>query len=767
MTSLVKTHRFLQAGRSESYARSLVLTAALTAPLLACGGSELDGIDPTTQAIQRQRPPLTQTPTARMDWSMPSTIDGDNPADPTVPTTAKLTQTSFRVVLDGCASTPESWGGPLARWDWTLVDGIAGERPLASSSTCQSEVLLEQGSFQVKLTVHSASGVSGSVTGQVVVKNHLVVVMGDSVASGEGNPDVRREAGWRSTPVWADRRCHRSLLSGPARAARVLEDADTRSSVTFFSVACSGASIDEGLLGTYAGQQRLPGDKPELLPSQVDAVVSALCPDGCPNGMRTIDSLILIAGANDVGFGTVVEKCGFPAPHLGDLTGCDQSDELNGMVKRGLQSLPDKYMRLNANIRTRLKPRTVLIGEYFDPTWADEVENPWRPSPPGPRMCQSMTFKDAGVGVINGIMDSDEIEWARNHVVLPLNDKVAAAAVENGWTSVRGIEKAFVGHGYCSADNWIVRYDESISRQGAKDGTMHPNEKGHEVYARAIGDSLSQQLLTGRPRADFNQDRLADIFWHHPETGTLSPWSLGASSGAGTPIVTNSVLSVALPGSSGWVVKLVADFNRDGSADILWYHPTTGSLSVWWLQGNTLLGHEMVKVSAVPASSGWDIVGSGDFDRDGNVDVLWHHRSSGAFNVWLMRLRGTEFKRSFPLSMNSTGSGAVVAGTGDFDKDGNVDVLWFNPSTGSLNFWKLDHFNVKASIPVNVAGPTVSTGWKLAAIDDFNRDGFADLMWHHVDGTLAVWNLDKGRLSSSSVLDWQIPQSSGWTMVGR
>ena len=80
------------------------------------------------------------------------------------------------------------------------------------------------------------------------VADRLIVVMGDSFASGEGNPHTPIVYGSDriiAQPTWDDRKCHRSMYAGGARAARILEQEDPHSSVTYLS---------RGLLG---GDDRL------------------------------------------------------------------------------------------------------------------------------------------------------------------------------------------------------------------------------------------------------------------------------------------------------------------------------------------------------------------------------------------------------------------------------------------------------------------------------------------------------------------------------
>jgi hypothetical protein len=75
------------------------------------------------------------------------------------------------------------------------------------------------------------------------------------------------------------------------------------------------------------------------------------------------------------------------------------------------------------------------------------------------------------------------------------------------------------------------------------------------------------------------------------------------------------------------------------------------------------------------ADTNWVIVGSGDVNRDGKVDLFWHHRTNGSVSVWFMNGRTQ-------LSGVSTSPGSVtntawqVRGAGDFDGNGYPDLIW-------------------------------------------------------------------------------------------
>ena len=198
------------------------------------------------------------------------------------------------------------------------------------------------------------------------VKDILVVGLGDSFASGEGNPDMpvrfsgersadygaptedirlagypARAGSWsrigdrafiRNNAKWLDQACHRSLYSHQLRTALQLAIEDPHRAVTFMGYACSGAEITKGLFLRYKGNEWVPRPPPL---SQISAVARAQCgerraplreyPEAfhmrekipvlkgsvtlhkCPRERaRRIDLLLVSIGGNDIGFARLV-----------------------------------------------------------------------------------------------------------------------------------------------------------------------------------------------------------------------------------------------------------------------------------------------------------------------------------------------------------------------------------------------------------------------------------------------------------------------------
>lgn len=169
----------------------------------------------------------------------------------------------------------------------------------------------------------------------VSFRDRLVVAMGDSYISGEGNPDVpsivtdrldKRKRKIFSRPSWGskldekkgdyrraewwDERCHRSLLSWPVLASLAYSARRRDEAVTLVHLGCSGAVVGDII---DRGEVELPGggDEPYAEPQLAqlkDLILAA------PAGWepRKPDRLLLSVGGNDIGFVGVIKTITLP-----------------------------------------------------------------------------------------------------------------------------------------------------------------------------------------------------------------------------------------------------------------------------------------------------------------------------------------------------------------------------------------------------------------------------------------------------------------------
>jgi len=87
----------------------------------------------------------------------------------------------------------------------------------------------------------------------------------------------------------------------------------------------------------------------------------------------------------------------------------------------------------------------------------------------------------------------------------------------------------------------------------------------------------------------------------------------------------------------GWRIAGTGDFNKDGNVDILWRYITFGPIGynvVWYMNGANWIGSaELIPVNDYL----WQIAGTGDYDNDGNIDILWRYNGAGGYNyIWYM-----------------------------------------------------------------------------------------------------------------------------------
>ncbi len=318
------------------------------------------------------------------------------------------------------------------------------------------------------------AGVHGAGRTQVTIHDTLVVGLGDSNASGEGNPDHA------IAPVrWQDRRCHRSANGFEALTASRLEKASDKSSVTYIPLACSGAAIITGLLAPYAGIEPVGTTK---VPAQIQAMKAQL-------GTRTPDAVLVSIGINDLGFGNVAFFCfddGVDAKAAATVDcwtkrypSATSPVTLKAWVRARAALLPGRYAQLAAAFqRAGIPASKIYVTEYPNGTRdaAGATCNPLVPYLDG----TAFGFP------LRGEITRAEAAQAETEVVQTVNRELARAATAYGWHFVSGIAAATAPHGLCAAQPWFVSVAGSLIAQHDAFGTLHPNALGQQATTTAV-----------------------------------------------------------------------------------------------------------------------------------------------------------------------------------------------------------------------------------------------------------------------------------------
>jgi lysophospholipase L1-like esterase len=333
---------------------------------------------------------------------------------------------------------------------------------------------LQQGTYTVYLEALGLRGTTKPVftKSTVQVKDILIVSIGDSYASGEGNPVVPGYY-FLTPPQWAyspdpamnleNANGHRSTLAGSAQFALRLQQSNPHEAVTFVSVANSGASIAQGLLGPMQSIV----DPNYTLPPEIAELQQIV-------GTHHIDVLTVSIGGNDVGFSTRVEQL-----IANTYIGYPSLSTIQSEFNTALATMPGQYAALNSAI-AGLNPGKVMITDYPDLS----------------RNAQGKVSALTGPLGVTAISKADA-QFASSQIIAPLDATVKAAATANGWTYV-GIASAFHTHGYPSSVTWIRQFGESLQIEDSDKGTFHPNATGHQAIAKLLLGAYSPSLTRTR-----------------------------------------------------------------------------------------------------------------------------------------------------------------------------------------------------------------------------------------------------------------------------
>lgn len=416
---------------------------------------------------------------------------------------------------------------------WLTAPQGRGPRGKAVILPCDTSVQLE-------VPYPNGAWISVEIGGRQVAETAAKVVdlfivgMGDSFASGEGNPDVpvrfspdrsmdydaklvgypARIGNWREigdtqfieeNARWLDQACHRSLYSHQLRTALQLAVEDPHRAVTFVGVACSGAETVAGLFLHYKGHEWVP-NPPEL--SQISAVAEAQCggkktpaydlpeayhmneklPD-LKGGLvlnkcsaetaRKIDLLLVSIGGNDVGFTRLVANAVLAdSSTLRSLGGW--FGQVHGFAEAAaqLEGLDDRMKALNRAVHNILhvpwseSDRVVLTG-YPPMAVLDD----------GQSVCPD---GKTGMSVLPDFFLSQAKAREGSVLAERLNVIMRDGAKQNHWTFVESHRAAFRGRGICASFTdapWTMADELRLPRK--MDGHWEPfNPSEYRPYAQ-------------------------------------------------------------------------------------------------------------------------------------------------------------------------------------------------------------------------------------------------------------------------------------------
>ncbi|WP_198539623.1 VCBS repeat-containing protein, partial [Chloracidobacterium thermophilum] len=251
------------------------------------------------------------------------------------------------------------------------------------------------------------------------------------------------------------------------------------------------------------------------------------------------------------------------------------------------------------------------------------------------------------------------------------------------------------------------------------------------------------------PPGDF-QTGNSTVVWRNQTTGETALWVMQG---------TSFVRSEALPFVEDcWVIGGTADFTGDGATDLLWRNQDiTGFDAVWSFAG--LRPVAALPVTPEQTDRNWFISCTGDFNRDGQPDIVRRNLATDAVEVWLMN--GRTRSAVIPLVIPGLTADERIVGSGDFEGNGQLGLLLHRPAAGTARVVAFLGATAVGSRPLATPG----VEWRPGAVGDYNRDGQPDVVWRNErSGQNVIWLLRNLSLVQSVGLPAVTDQR--WQIVG-
>jgi hypothetical protein len=421
--------------------------------------------------------------------------------------------------------------GAICAWSFDDGDG-----PRQSTLDCAEPVNLRARygrTTNVTVDVSSADAPQ-RVTSAIAVRDIFIAGLGDSVASGEGNPDrpvalsdegfcFRSYLGsatdqyyrpsragykggraceapdflavWqRQAALWFNSACHRSLYSYQTRTALALAVRYPHIAVTFLPLACTGATIADGLFGAQRARECPPGKSANTCSGTVDAQLSQLRealnaakrrqPD------RKLDLVLLSVGANDINFSGLVADTIVDAPTERELF---TRAGLIGSVEDSRSELTRDLPRGFAKLRDGLKPLVGDLARVIYVSYANPVLSGGAPCPGGRAgfdIHPSFNASPERLASVSGFVQNEFLPQLKA-LALCQSGVLCRDPAGDRMTFVDAHQAAFANHGFCARADSDPEFDRSCF-----------SDKGDSFNSDIVA-AASQPMVCGRSAGEY------------------------------------------------------------------------------------------------------------------------------------------------------------------------------------------------------------------------------------------------------------------------
>lgn len=288
--------------------------------------------------------------------------------------------------------------------------------------------------------------------------------------------------------------------------------------------------------------------------------------------------------------------------------------------------------------------------------------------------------------------------------------------------------------------------------------------QGASAYISGYGGGAFAAKILNSEIGDFDGNGVPDLVWQNESTRQVTVHFYGGQGG-----LTDQGWNWLYPGlgAAGWHVVAVADFNRDGVADLIWQNDTTRQVTVHYYGGAggaTDLGWNWLYPGL--GAAGWHVVAAADFNGDGIPDLVWQNDDTRQVTVnYYGGQDGATYTGWNWLYAGLGAAGWHVVAAADFDGNGVADLVWQNDTTGQVT---VNYYAGAGGAVItgwnwlNAAGVP---GWNVVAAVDMDNNGVPDLIWQNATTSQVTVNYYGG--TGGAIYQgwgWLFPSTSaaGW-----
>lgn len=235
---------------------------------------------------------------------------------------------------------------------------------------------------------------------------------------------------------------------------------------------------------------------------------------------------------------------------------------------------------------------------------------------------------------------------------------------------------------------------------------------GTSVLADSYILTANAQNVRVSGSVDFDGDGNSDIVVINSYLDVAEVWLLDGD-------VVRDKLPIATLGRF-WSPRATGDVDADGTVRLFWHNAMTGDTQLWSMRND----QAVAQVPLLNMPSNWDLSATCDIDGNGFRDFVWVDQRAAAARLWLFDANGGVDE----LDLNHPGSRWWVGACGDFERDGADTIVW--QAARKLRLWSFDGIASSGSqADGQTRGITLSNRLWVAQAGDFDADGDADMVF--------------------------------------